>query len=59
MQSLIQNLVSLTPLKRLIAQTIQTQLSKYIVGIDLEELADLIAASRYGGRTQSSWVGSA
>ena len=38
MQSLLQNLVSLTPLKRLLAQTIQTQLSKYIIGIDLEEL---------------------
>ena len=38
MQSLIHNLVSLTPLKRLIAQTIQAQLGKYIVGIDLEEL---------------------
>lgn len=38
MQSLFQNIVSLNPLKKLIASTIQAQLSKYIEDIRLEEL---------------------
>lgn len=37
MQSLFQNIVSLNPLKKLIASTIQAQLSKYIEDIRLEE----------------------
>lgn len=38
MQSLVDNLMS--PLKKLIANNIKAQLSKYIAGIDLEEVRD-------------------
>ena len=38
MQSLVQSVFSLGPLKRFIATTLQAQLSKYIVDVQLEEL---------------------
>lgn len=38
MQNLLANVLSLTPLKRLIATTIQSQLSRFIEGIELDSL---------------------
>ena len=38
MQNLLSNVLSLTPLKRLIATTIQSQLSRFIEGIELDSL---------------------